>query len=187
MSVFNNKVDRTKNFEHLTEDATEEEKREAELALLRPADLCKYPGKTPKYTSELASRTALIVFHNKAEMDLIGELFEIRTSVSGETYITNIMLLKHIAEEVKTGNMAISKDKVVHVFNPDAIPEIADQPDEEVHVPAVSDTDEAGITGAEAGTRLRRELKRNLKEGKGKGKGKKKKKKKNKKKGKQNE
>jgi len=65
-----------------------------------------------KFSNELESRTALIVFTDKAQMDLIGELFSIRESCSGTSYITNIELLENIAREVRDGSMHVKDGRV---------------------------------------------------------------------------
>ena len=111
MSIFNKKVQRTNKFESM-EFPSDVEKRDAEEHLLKPASIEPYTGELPKHSSELESRTALIVFRDKQQMDLIGKLFNIRESCAGKGYITNIELLEHFAKEVISGNMYVHNNAV---------------------------------------------------------------------------
>ncbi len=113
MGIFDKKRNRDKQFQKATEGKGKKEIRKAEEGLLKPEILTDYAGPTPKHKSELASRTALIVFRNKAQKDLIGEVFSIRTSVNGETYITDISLLEYLATMVKDGAACIHDGKLV--------------------------------------------------------------------------
>ena len=106
MSIFNKKVQRTNKFESM-EFPSDVEKREAEEKLLKPENIEPYTGELPKHTSELEARTALIVFRDKQQMDLIGKLFNIRESCAGKGYITNIELLEYFAKEVQDGRMYV--------------------------------------------------------------------------------
>lgn len=112
MSIFDKKIDRVQKFEKVSEGKTEEEKRELEEALLKPEPLAIYDGPQPEHKSELESRTALIVFRNKHQMDLIGELFQIRTSIGKVSYITDISLLEGIAKMVKAGRAVVNGDSI---------------------------------------------------------------------------
>jgi hypothetical protein len=112
MSIFDKKIDRVQKFEKVSEGKTEEEKRDLEEILLKPEPLPIYDGPQPEHKSELESRTALIVFRNKHQMDLIGELFQIRTSIGKVSYITDISLLEGIAKMVKAGRAVINGDSV---------------------------------------------------------------------------
>ena len=111
MSIFNRKVQRTNKFESM-EFKSDVEKRDAEEQLLKPESIEPYTGELPKHTSELEARTALIVFRDKQQMDLIGSLFNIRESCAGKGYITNIELLETIANEVKEGNLYIFEGRI---------------------------------------------------------------------------
>lgn len=112
MGLFDNrKVDRVQKFENI-EFSSKEEKRDTEEKLLQPEAIEPYTGELPKYSNELESRTALIVFKDKAQMDLIGTLFSIRESCSGKSYITNIELLEHIARCVREGSMYVHNEMV---------------------------------------------------------------------------
>ena len=123
VSIFNKKVQRTNKFESM-EFPSDVEKRDAEEKLLKPENIEPYTGELPKHTSELEARTALIVFRDKQQMDLIGKLFNIRESCAGKGYITNIELLEFFAKEVISGNMYVHngslciKDKEVYVEDP---------------------------------------------------------------------
>lgn len=115
MSIFkkHSAGSRVKRAEKLKKGKTNEEAREIEQQLLRPAELPKYAGPTPKHRSEIESRTVLIVFKNKAQQDLIGGLFDIRTSkVTGESYITDISLLDTIARQVQAGELVVTEDGI---------------------------------------------------------------------------
>ena len=112
MSVFSTKQDKVKKFEAITEGATKEKKREVEERLLVPEPLPMYDGPEPDHKSELDSRTALIVFRNKAQMDTIGKLFSIRTSVNKVSYITDISLLEEIAKQVHAGEAEVVDGKI---------------------------------------------------------------------------
>jgi hypothetical protein len=112
MGVFTNKLDRVQKYKKVTKNKGKEAKRKAEEQLLTPASIPVYAGDTPKYSSELASRTALIVFKNKMQQDIISELFNIKTSVSNITYITNISLLENIAKMVRDGTAMLVGDTV---------------------------------------------------------------------------
>ena len=111
----NNKVEQ---FEKVAKGKSKEEVRIVEEHLLKPEVLSKYSGKKPKYRSELASRTALIVFKNKAQQDLIGEIFSIRESVNSEIYVTDISLLEIIARGVKDGKYQIVDEEIQLVTGP---------------------------------------------------------------------
>ena len=111
MSIFNKKVQRTNKFESM-EFPSDVEKRDAEEKLLKPETIEPYTGELPKHTSELEARTALIVFRDKQQMDLIGTIFNIRESCAGKAYITNIELLESIAQEVADGDLYISNGRV---------------------------------------------------------------------------
>lgn len=111
MSIFNKKVQRTNKFESM-EFPSDVEKRDAEEQLLKPESIEPYTGELPKHSSELESRTALIVFRDKQQMDLIGKLFNIRESCAGKTYITNIELLETIARAVQNGTMYVHNNAV---------------------------------------------------------------------------
>lgn len=102
MGIFDKQQDKAKKFKKVTEGKTKEEIRVAEEHLLKPENIPDYTGASPKHKSELASRTALIVFKNKAEQELISEIFSVRTSVNGETYITDISLLNAISHGVRS-------------------------------------------------------------------------------------
>ncbi|RLG72158.1 MAG: hypothetical protein DRO23_10880 [Thermoprotei archaeon] len=116
MSFFDKqKKSKSKKFEKATEGMTKEEIREAELCLLKPEPIPPYDGEQPKHKSELSSRTALIVFKDKAQQDLIGEIFHIRTSINGTTYITDISLLENIAKMVKEDVYSIVDGKIVEI------------------------------------------------------------------------
>jgi len=99
-------------FEEVVKGKTKEEVRDAEMHLLKPGNIASYDDKVPKHRSELASRTALIVFTNKAQQELIGTLFQIRTSVNNETYITDISLLEAMARGVKKGKYQIVDNEI---------------------------------------------------------------------------
>jgi hypothetical protein len=107
MSLFNNKKGKSEKFAKVIKGKSKKEVRKAEEKLLKPEELKAYDGEKPKYQNELASRTALIVFKNKAQQDLISEVFSVRTSSSGVTYITDISLLHNIAKIVKKGGAHI--------------------------------------------------------------------------------
>ena len=111
MSIFNKKVQRTNKFESM-EFPSDVEKRDAEEQLLKPESIEPYTGELPKHSSELESRTALIVFRDKQQMDLIGKLFNIRESCAGKSYITNIELLETIARAVQKGAMYVHNNAV---------------------------------------------------------------------------
>jgi hypothetical protein len=111
VSIFNKKVQRTNKFESM-EFPSDVEKRDAEEQLLKPASIEPYTGELPKHSSELESRTALIVFRDKQQMDLIGKLFNIRESCAGKAYITNIELLETIAQEVADGDLYVSNGRL---------------------------------------------------------------------------
>ena len=107
MSLFNSKKGKSEKFAKVIEGKSKKDVRRAEEKLLKPEALKAYDGEKPKYQNELASRTALIVFKNKAQQDLIGEVFSVRTSSNGVTYITDISLLHNIAKIVKSGKAHI--------------------------------------------------------------------------------
>jgi len=111
MSIFDKKVKRDEKFCSMQFDS-EEAKRDAEEQLLKPENIESYSGELPKYSNELESRTALIVFRDKAQMELIGEIFSIRESCNGKTYITNIQLLEGLAKLVKDGIMRVIGDSL---------------------------------------------------------------------------
>lgn len=113
MSIFNKKRDKAKQFSEVTKGKSKKEKRKAEAQLLKPEPLPVYNGPTPKYKNELESRTCLIVFRNKAQQDLIGNLFSVRESVSGTIYITNIALLEDIATKVQSGEYQLVDEQVI--------------------------------------------------------------------------
>ena len=112
MSIFSQKrIDRGSKFEKM-EFPNETSKRDAEEQLLKPESIEPYAGELPKHTSELESRTALIVFRDKQQMDLIGSLFNIRESCAGKTYITNIELLESIAQGVIDKDLYVKDGRV---------------------------------------------------------------------------
>ena len=115
MSIFNKHRSKVQKFEDAIEGMSKEEVRDAEKHLLRPEDIPTYDGNKPKHRSSLASRMCLIVFKNKAQQDLIGEIFSIRESVNNEIYITDISLLEGIAKMVKEDVLAIVDGKIVEV------------------------------------------------------------------------
>lgn len=115
MSVFSKKRNRLDKFNQVVEGKSEEEKREAEEALLQPEPLPDYTGEQPAHRNDLEARTVLIVFRTKAQMDLVGEVFSIRTSVANKSYITDISLLEYIARQVKDGHMEIIDGKIIPV------------------------------------------------------------------------
>lgn len=116
MSIF--KRNKVEQFKKKTEGKSKEEVREAEEALLVPENLPKYEGKQPTYKSELASRGTLIVFSSREQRELIGEIFSIKTSISNESYITNIDLLENIARMVKNGDASIDNGRIILNGNP---------------------------------------------------------------------
>ncbi len=107
MSVFTTKKNKVENFAQVCKGKTKKEIRIAEEHLLMPENLPKHTGEAPKHRSELHSRTALIVFKNKYQKDLIGELLSIRTSVNNHTYITDISLLESLAMGVREGKYVV--------------------------------------------------------------------------------
>lgn len=115
MSIFNKRSNKVQQFNRVTKDATNEEKRLAEEALLKPENVEPYAGELPVFSNELESRTVLIVFRDKAQMDLVGNLFSIRHSCTGKSYITCIDLLEHLAVEVQEGRMEVKDNKIVPV------------------------------------------------------------------------
>lgn len=114
MGFFDKPKNKLKNFEKVTEGMTKEEIRSAEEHLLKPAPISKYSGEKPTGRSELSKRTALIVFKDKEQQDLISELFSIKESINNEIYITDISLLEAIAKGVKEGKYKIV-DKEIQV------------------------------------------------------------------------
>ncbi len=122
MSVFDKKIDRVEHFTKTTEGATEEEKRDAEEHLLQPEPMLEYGGPSPKHRTELESRSALIVFRNQAQQELIGHILSVRESIGGTIYITDISVLEVLAKKVADGEMVIKGDKI-DVFDPDVIPD----------------------------------------------------------------
>lgn len=112
MSVFDNKRDKIKQFTKNTEGKAPSEVRDAEESLLKPEPVPKYTGELPKHVSELDSRTALIVFRNESQEELIGQLFSIRESVTHTKYITDISLLEGIARQVKEGTLIIEDHQI---------------------------------------------------------------------------
>lgn len=113
MSIFKKtKIDRQKKFEEQVKGVSEKEKRDAESALLKPESIQPYTNELPKHKNELASRTVLIVFRDKRQMDLVGELFSIRESCNKEAYITNIQLLEYIAQQVKDGKYIVDGEQI---------------------------------------------------------------------------
>lgn len=115
MSVFSKKRDRADKFQKATKGKSESEKREAEEALLQPEPLPEYQGELPVHKNDLDARTVLIVFRNKAQMDLVGEIFSIRTSVANKSYITDISLLEYISKQVKKGKMKVVNGQIMPV------------------------------------------------------------------------
>ncbi len=130
MSLFKNKKSKTDKFAETVKGKSKEEIRKAEERLLKPADLKAYDGEHPKHRNELDSRTALIVFKNKAQQELISEIFSVRTSSNGVTYITDISLLHNLAKMVKAEKAEITADGLV-------IPELIDA----LEIPPVENTD----------------------------------------------
>jgi len=112
-NIFSKAKNKVKKYEQLSENSTEDEKRSAEEQLLKPEILVPYPGRSPKFKSELESRTALIVFRDTHQMELIGKLFNIRESVGGISYITNIRMLYHLAQEFIEGRYKIVDEQLV--------------------------------------------------------------------------
>jgi len=130
MSLFKSKKSKTDKFAETVKGKSKEEIRKAEERLLKPADLKAYDGEHPKHRNELDSRTALIVFKNKAQQELISEIFSVRTSSNGVTYITDISLLHNLAKMVKAEKAEITADGLV-------IPELIDA----LETPPVENTD----------------------------------------------
>jgi len=121
-SIFDSKPDKVKQFQASSKGVTEVVKREIETQLLKPENIVKYTGEEPKHKSDLSARTVLIVFRNTTQMELIGNLFEIRESkVNHDTYITNIQLLETIAQSVKDGTMGIINGQI-QVLSADKVP-----------------------------------------------------------------
>ena len=118
MGLFDTKRDKVKQFEEVTKGRTKEDKRKAEGSLLKPERLPNYDGDKPKHKSELHSRTALIVFNSKEQQKLIGEIFHIKTSVQGVTYITDVSLLGAIAKGVRDGKYQIVDNEIQLVTGP---------------------------------------------------------------------
>lgn len=113
MSFLKKKRDMSKRFTGLTDGATEEEKREGEQNLLKPEPIIPYTGEVPLYRSELDGRSALIVFKDGDQRDLVGEIFAMRTSEGKkDTYITDISLLDTLAKVVKKLVDAKMKEEV---------------------------------------------------------------------------
>ncbi len=119
MSIFDKQQNKVKKFAKVTKGKKKKDIRKAEEALLKPEHLETYDGEEPKHRSELASRTALIVFKDKHQQELIGEIFAVRTSIQGATYITDISLLETIAQAVRDGDMRVVDNKIVPVGEPD--------------------------------------------------------------------
>jgi hypothetical protein len=114
MSFFKGVKTKVERFSEVAGNLPDSERRKAEEAHLKPAPIEPYDGPQPRHKSELESRTALIVFRDKQQQELIGELFSIRESVKGETYITDISLLEYIANQVKLGFMYVTSNNQIH-------------------------------------------------------------------------
>jgi len=118
MSIFTKK-NKIQKFTKNIKNKSKKEIRKAEEALLKPEDIPQYDGPQTKHRSELASRTALIVFKNKEQQQLIGNLFNIKTSVNNVTYITDISLLHNIAVAVQNEELELVNNSIEMVAQPD--------------------------------------------------------------------
>jgi len=87
-------------------------RRKAEEHLLLPEQLPEYSGEKPVHKSEVYSRAVMIVFDSKEQMDMVGNLFNIRTSVKGKSYITDISLLVWLSKQVKKGKLVVKNGKI---------------------------------------------------------------------------
>jgi len=121
MGFFNRQGNKIQKFEKLTENVSAREKRDIEEHLLKPEDIPLYIGPMPKHKSDLSARTTLIVFRDKKQQELIGRLFSIRESCTGESYITDIQLLENIAKGVEDGTYGV-RDNCIEVFDPNTVP-----------------------------------------------------------------
>lgn len=114
MSIFDKRANKQDRFAKAADGKSDEEKREIEETLFKPEELPQYAGELPEYKNALEARTVLIVFRDKAQMELIGEIFSIRKSkTSGDRYITDISMLEHIARRVKNGSLIVKGGKIL--------------------------------------------------------------------------
>jgi hypothetical protein len=104
-----NKSNKLKKIEAIKD---KEKRRTAEEHLLTPESIPEYTGKHPVHKSEVYSRAVTIVFDSKEQMEMVGELFSIRTSVKGLSYITDISLLVWLSKQVKKGKLTVKGGKI---------------------------------------------------------------------------
>lgn len=97
---------KSKKYSDLSKNRSEEDKREIELALLKPDKIPSYTGPTPIKNS-LDKLTVKIILPDEKSMSLLRKYFKVGTFV--EQSINNISLLLELLRLLESGKLEFDK------------------------------------------------------------------------------
>ncbi len=116
MGLFKNTgAAKLKKFKRVTKGKSQEQIREAEMALLKPDPIPPYNGEHPLNRNDLISRSVNIVFKSQEDMNAFHQnIMPISYSIAHKkAYITDITLLMNLLEDIKKGKLIVDNKRVV--------------------------------------------------------------------------